>query len=270
MVLLTAVAVATHADVDRYGEIQRDWFIGLNHLLNVWPEAVWGNLTLLGDAAVLLALLSPLLLFRPQAWMAMIGAAPLASALSILGKRLLEVPRPGAVIDPGQFSFIGHALIAHDSLPSGHAITVFAGLIAVLATLTPRPSDWRQRGLVGAVLLIAIAICLSRIAIGLHWPLDLLGGAALGWLAGLFGAALVRRYQGWRRWRYRPAGRYVLATVGIALGIVLLDRALSAPRGNLVLWLAGLCSLSVSFCLLIDFAGDRQETLADAATPKLE
>jgi membrane-associated phospholipid phosphatase len=268
LVLLVTFVVLTGSRVGDHGEIERSAFIGLNHMLNFWPREVWTNLTLLGDAGVLIALLSPLLLFRPRAWIAMICAAPLAAAVSTLGKRLLEVPRPGAVIDPTQFTHIGHVLSASDSLPSGHSITVFTAVVAVLATLLPSPSNWRQWGMIFAGMLAATIVCLSRVAVGVHWPQDVVAGAAVGWLTGLVGAAGARHYQGWRWWRYRPMGRYLLVIGGVALGFLLLDRALIAPRGNPMLWLAGTCSLGVSFCLLMDVAG--QKALTAAAMPKLE
>jgi hypothetical protein len=39
-----------------------------------------------------------------------------------------------------------------------------------------------------------MVIAYSRIALGVHWPLDVLAGACMGWLAGISGDLLVRRY----------------------------------------------------------------------------
>ncbi|MET0052831.1 MAG: hypothetical protein ABW095_17350 [Candidatus Thiodiazotropha sp.] len=86
-----------------YCAIQGDGFITLNRLLNSWPEGLWWNLTQLGDAAVLIPLLSPIVLLRPQAWAAALAAAPVASLFSVTFKHLAAVPRPAAYLDPDQF-----------------------------------------------------------------------------------------------------------------------------------------------------------------------
>ncbi|MFI2608347.1 phosphatase PAP2 family protein [Kitasatospora sp. NPDC018619] len=70
------------------------------------------------------------------------------------------------------------------AFPSGHAFTgaLCAGLFA-LAVARARPSAARPAA-VGAVL-FAVVIGLSRIYLGVHWPLDVVGGwlLAVGWLA---------------------------------------------------------------------------------------
>jgi membrane-associated phospholipid phosphatase len=57
------------------------------------------------------------------------------------------------------------------SLPSGHASTAFA-CAAVLAWLTPFPSV--------PLFALAALIAFSRVYDGVHYPLDIIAGAALG------------------------------------------------------------------------------------------
>ena len=67
-----------------------------------------------------------------------------------------------------------HALVtrAHThSFPSGHATTSFA-CATVLALLLPRLSV--------PLLALAAAVAWSRVYVGVHFPLDVIAGAALG------------------------------------------------------------------------------------------
>jgi undecaprenyl-diphosphatase len=71
------------------------------------------------------------------------------------------------------------------SFPSGHAAFYFAIATVVflyLKKVYPRPKFWR-----GASILFFIAgflISISRVFSGIHWPSDILAGAAIGIFSG--------------------------------------------------------------------------------------
>jgi membrane-associated phospholipid phosphatase len=69
------------------------------------------------------------------------------------------------------------------SMPSGHAATAFAGAVA-LAYLWRRGAAW--------FFLLAAAIAFSRVYVGVHYPGDVLVGAALGSVVGLAWVAALR------------------------------------------------------------------------------
>jgi undecaprenyl-diphosphatase len=92
--------------------------------------------------------------------------------LSTAVKSLVDRPRPltvGTLIDETTSSF-----------PSGHAtssVTTF-GALAVVCVVALRPGvrAWAA----GVFVLLGLAISVSRVAVGVHWPTDVMGGWALG------------------------------------------------------------------------------------------
>lgn len=69
------------------------------------------------------------------------------------------------------------------SFPAGHAATAFAGA-TILAYVAPRAAP-----LLG---LVATLIGFSRVYVGVHYPTDVLAGAAIGIVVGAVGIAVLR------------------------------------------------------------------------------
>jgi undecaprenyl-diphosphatase len=77
------------------------------------------------------------------------------------------------------------------SFPSGHAAGSFAFAIflaTVLVRTAPPERKPRHFGIAGFLCLLAIGVALSRVALGVHFPGDVLAGALLGGSIGLLGA----------------------------------------------------------------------------------
>jgi membrane-associated phospholipid phosphatase len=168
-------------------DANRSIFLYLNSLSQYTGDFVWANLTLLADALVAVTLLFPFIRKKPElVWSALIAFA-IAALLVHSIKPILSIPRPPAVFDKSSIHIIGPAH-RRNAFPSGHSATIFT-LVGVL-TLFSR-SRFKFIGLLAAVI-----ISLSRIMVGVHWPLDVCMGAAIGCLAALGGFDLVEK----KRW----------------------------------------------------------------------
>lgn len=193
--LLCAVALAG---------ANRELFLALNRAGWAMGEYFWSNLTLLGDGAVALALVLPFIKRRPECFWSAIIAAVLAALLVQGIKQLINVPRPVAVLPAEHFYLTGPSYRAV-SFPSGHSAAIFALTGIWVMTLS------RHYLLRVLLLLVAVLVSLSRVMVGVHWPVDLLGGMLLGWLSAWCALAL------YARWGWRTSG-----VGGLAAGVFLL------------------------------------------------
>jgi undecaprenyl-diphosphatase len=81
--------------------------------------------------------------------------------------------------------------IGNLAYPSGHASNAMAFfLLAALLLATKRPMLWRS-----AAVALALLIGLSRLALGVHWPSDVLGGWLWGAAFALIGWWVVMRVE---------------------------------------------------------------------------
>ncbi len=155
-------------------------FSVLNRLSHWTGAAPWPAVTVLGDTVVALALFGPLAVRRPHLLWALALSALITAAVVHGLKPLLLHPRPPAVLAPDAITVIGPAYM-RKAFPSGHTATAFvaAGLVWMhLQSLRLRIF----------ALVVAVCVGLSRIVVGVHWPLDVLVGSSIGWLSAYAGS----------------------------------------------------------------------------------
>ncbi len=177
-----------------------------------WLQSPLVALTLLGDRACLLpiTLLWCAVLYGQRHRSAALYLL-LTVAVAVLGnsllKQLYQWPRPA----------LGQQLYSSFSFPSGHAVTA-AMVWASIGVLLSAGLRARIRRLIYSLLLLPILLVpLSRVLLGVHWPLDALAGL----LEGLLLAALLRWLTA-RSGFIRPPGPAWELAAGATLGYALL------------------------------------------------
>ena len=216
-------------------DANRSVFLALNALGPATSDALWMNVTLLGDALVAFALCLPLWRRRPDVVWAFVAVALLGTAWARGFKPLVDVARPPAVL--GDAVHVIGPLYRMDSFPSGHATAAFA--IAGLLVLGLRLRLW-------SVLALALAtlVAISRAVVGVHWPLDILAGAFGGWIAALLGVWIAQRTA---RVGLHPAVQWAVGLFLAACAAALVaGYPRDYPRAELLERAIGICCLGAA------------------------
>ena len=106
----------------------------------------------------------------------------MALGVSVLLSYILghAFPHDRPFVDHVGYTFLHHA--PDDSFPSDHGTVIFTFALAFLF--------WHRLWSGALLMAIAAAIAWSRVYLGVHWPLDMVGGLLAG-MCGCLGAALI-------------------------------------------------------------------------------
>ena len=174
----------------------------LNDRLVHWQgDVFWAIFTNLGDGFFLFPLAMLLFWRSPQQQLAVILSILLLALTTHIIKMMLGMPRPGAELDASFISVVG-PLLKGDSMPSGHAGTAF--VLAGLGLI------FLERNLKALLFILMTLVAVSRIAVGAHWPCDVICGAWMGLVCAAAGS--------WLSYRVKAGFKTRLAF--IALGFV--------------------------------------------------
>ena len=152
------------------------------------PSAVTGALEVVmqvgSRAAIAVVAVVLVLLRRVRVAVAVLVGGWLAWVAAIVAKDVVDRGRPtSALLERSVREVVEGA-----GYPSSHAaISAAVATVLVLGLrLKPLPAT--------AVVVVAALTAVARVHLGVHWPLDVVGGAAIGVVAGAVGVVLVERW----------------------------------------------------------------------------
>ncbi|MGS2763858.1 phosphatase PAP2 family protein [Sinomicrobium sp. M5D2P9] len=204
--------------VEAYAHIQKDLFFYLNSKLSQFSSLQY-NLNQLGNVLIFLPFLTLFMVKAPKFWQSLITALIVSSIFSNLFKKILAVPRPAAMFDRDSFVIIGRTLSGSNSLPSGHSITTFTILVSVFFAFMPKKMEFKIAWFL-FIFSTGLIIAFTRVGVGAHYPLDVIVGSILGYLAALTGIFITKKFNPWT-WitnkKYYPISIVLFSALAIAL-----------------------------------------------------
>jgi undecaprenyl-diphosphatase len=155
----------------------------------VWLDQLMLALSVLGEGGTIWLMVAAVAAIRqprlaPQLWQVVLAVLLAYLAVDVALKPLIARARPFDALPDVQV--VGWRPVTY-SFPSGHSASAVAGAFVVSLMLP------ELRALLWA---LAIGIAFSRIYLGVHYPVDVAGGALVGWAIGVI-------VTGGRHW-YRP------------------------------------------------------------------
>lgn len=180
-----------------YVESQKSIFLKLNKILSVYPSLAY-NITYLGDALVLFPFVFIFLFMAPKLWETIITASLFTLIASTVLKLIFAVPRPAAMLDMNTFTIMGRPNILHTSFPSGHTMTAFMVMTILLYAFMPKKVLHKILWLT-TLITIGLTIGFSRVAVGAHYPLDVVFGGILGYTIAIL-AIRINTNLNWLYW----------------------------------------------------------------------
>ena len=228
-----------------YVGIQKDAFLYINSVLSKAPDLEY-NVTQLGDILISFSLLSIFIFYTPKLWKTLLTAAILSLVVSASLKKIFAVPRPAAVFNNESFTIIGRALKGHTSLPSGHSIATFIVITTILFAFRPTNKYARIIWYI-AILAIGLGIVFSRVAVGAHYPFDVIIGSIIGYMLTILAISINKKWHFWD-WIQNPKFYIIFIILFLISGILIVNKI---TKANLFIYDLALISLLISLYLIV-------------------
>jgi len=156
-----------------------------------WLDVIMLAFSVLGEAGTLWLMIGAIAAIRhprfaPQLWQVALAILLAYFTVDVVLKPLIARARPFDALPHVQV--VGWRPVTY-SFPSGHSASAVAGAFIVSLMLPElRVLLW----------MLAFGIAFSRVYLGVHYPIDVVGGALVGWAVGMV-------VTGGRHWYRTPA-----------------------------------------------------------------
>ena len=154
-------------------------FLTINQSGKGFADIIWETLTTFGNKPFVLTLLFLVAWKKPDLLISALIASIFAGLISSTLKPLFDLARPTDILNISSYHLIGPKISGH-SFPSGHTLSAFA----IASSLV---FFYKKQFVTISMILFASLVGLSRIMLGVHWPIDVLMGATLGLACGYAG-----------------------------------------------------------------------------------
>ena len=214
-------------------------FLVFNRLSHYTGAGLWANLTSLGEGLMVLSLAGLIAIRWPKTAWTILVAAVLGTLLVHGIKEAVSALRPAMILPADSFTVIGPRLNVV-SFPSGHTttITAFATILYLHA----------KNLRIGWLLLpLVLLVGLSRMAVGAHWPMDVMGGWEIGILIAMLSHFLSDRWQLGTRTGVQFG--IVLLSIGCAVGLFWIEPQMQ--QALVLRWIFGGVGLASGFSALL-------------------
>ena len=188
------------------------------HAHSFFPEWMWAVLNLLGDAWVVLLILLIVDHYSGNFTSWIFKAWTLGALLVQTMKVLVPMARPASTLGSSQLHLIDHPPLVGSSMPSGHALAATTCALMLIAHFVQH----KKRGdcLLIPILMLGLLASWARVAVGAHWPSDVIAGIGLA-LAVVTASFIWEKKYSWNDWFQKPSGKLMLFIVHTLIAIYL-------------------------------------------------
>lgn len=219
------------------------------HTQAFFPDFFWASTTLLGFGWAVLIVVTVFDREHGRWAVAALLTVVFGGLFVAFVKRVAYHPRPLSWLNDSNLQVIGEPILHSGSMPSGHAAGA-AALITLLA-LALRERGQLDKTRLYILVLSGFLVAWSRVAVGAHWPADVMVGAPLGM------ALAVGAYRLVHFWMPHPPvlslahdkhRRWWLCTLELALAAICFGTDTGQPKA---VWFQGfLGSMAIVSCLV--------------------
>lgn len=235
-------------NAEKYVEFQKELFFYLNQKL-CRLNALQHNITQLGNAFITFSLLGVFVLYAIKVWEMLVVGSLFSLIFSKGLKSFFDIPRPVMAFGKEQVCVVGETLSNYSSFPSGHSITIFTMLTVLMFSFvkkTQSKKNWLRIIYFSFFIIFGGVVALSRVAVGAHFPIDVFVGSVIGYISGILGILVVKKFILQKYISNRKYYPFFIITFGIS-SIVIIFKIINE---NLLIYYLSLASLIISLCLI--------------------